>query len=499
MFCDYTITPDVVGFGKDSNIVLAEKDKKKYALKIFKAPNAIYNPIEVDIQFKLKDDYLLKGEDIIVPGQCDLQAPGIVSKYYPIRLKDTLKDLSLSYKEKKKIMIDLAKGMKTLHKNNYLYLDCKVENCVLEKKKEGYNGVLIDFGLSSFAPKGIEDGIMTLQRRIDPLYTPPECIKLHEEGYFYNNKSDIWCLGVTYLLMLIDNEEYLPSYLVKDTTFPDFTDLADFYLCNLTEENIVKYMEENIVPKIRHFEIKNPEERKNMLGLLMKMIRINAKKRITIDEVINDPCFRGEDKNDKSKKEAIKNISLQEVQFDYYIGIYNIIEYLQEHFEKECIGIFFMTLDIYLRNIYELTINFEDFEYESMENLAKNCCLIAFKYYNWSELKNYPPNLSKKLYSEEFAKDEAIIYKRIDGKINEERYFSNAKNMKELKEIYKFFIQKKKNPDDNIEFINDFTRYVINGNIIDYLNKDGKEFIDRFDIRGKNDIFKIKIRDFFLN
>jgi hypothetical protein len=115
-------------------------------------------------------------------------------------------------------------------------------------------------------------------------------------------------------------------------------------------------------------------------------------------------------------------------------------------------------------------------------------------------MKNaYDKGLGKKLYSEEFAKDEAIIYKRIDGKINEERYFSNAKNMKELKEIYKFFIQKKKNPDDNIEFINDFTRYVINGNIIDYLNKDGKEFIDRFDIRGKNDIFKIKIRDFFLN
>jgi serine/threonine protein kinase len=495
MFCNYTITPDIVGFGKDSNIVLAEKDKKQYALKIFKQPNAIYNPIEVDIQFKLKDEYLLKGEDILEPGMCDLSSPAIVSKYYPIRLKDTLKFLSL--KEKKKIMIDLAKGMKTLHKNKYLYLDCKIENCVLEKKKDSYNGILIDFGLSSFAPKGIEDGIMSLQRRINPYYTPPECIKMYDEGYFYNDKSDVWCLGITYLLMLIDNQEYLPDSIVKDTTMPDFTNLADFYLCNLTEANIKKYMEENIVPKIRHPEVNIPEELNNVLGLLTKMIRINTKKRITINEVINDPFFKGEDKNDKSKRDEMKNISLQDVQFDYYIGVYIIIDYLKEHFEKECIGIFFMALDIFLRNIYELTMKFEEFEYETMEKLAKNCCLISFKYYNWSELKNYPPSLTKKLYSEEFAKDEAIIYKRLNGKINEERYFSNAKNKQELKEVYKVFIQQKKNPEDNIEFINDFTRYIINANIINYLNKDGKEYIDRFDIRDKNDIFKFKIREFF--
>jgi serine/threonine protein kinase len=495
MFCNYTITPDIVGFGKDSNIVLAEKDKKQYALKIFKQPNAIYNPIEVDIQFKLKDDFLLKGEDIIEPGMCDLSSPAIASKYYPIRLTDTLK--ILTYKEKKKIMIDLAKGMKTLHKNNYLYLDCKIENCVLEKKKDGYNGILIDFGLSSYAPKGIENGIMTLQRRMNPYYTPPECIRLYDEGYFYNDKSDIWCLGVTYLLMLIDNQEYLPDSIVKDTTMPDFTNLADFYLCNLTEENVVEYMEKNIFPKIRHPEVKTPGERKDVLGLLMDMIRINTKKRITINQVINHPFFKGEDKSDKSKKEQIKNISLQDVQYDYYIGIYTIIEYLKEHFEKESVVLFFMSLDIYLRNVYSLTLNFEDFNYEEMQKLAKNCCLISFKYYNWSELTNYSPVLTKKLYSPEFSKDEAIIYKRLDGKINEERYFSNAKNKQELKEVYKVFIQNKKKSEDNIEFINDFTRYVINGNIINYLNKDGKEFIERFDIREKNNIMSIKIREFF--
>ena len=471
MFCDYTINPDIIGTGKDSNVFLAEKDKKMYALKVFKSPNAIYNPIELDIQFRLRNESLLHGEDILEPGACDLVSPGIISKYYPERLKNQLQ--FLSYKEKKKIMLDLAKGMKCLHTNKYLYLDCKLENCVLEKKKDGtYKGILIDFGLSSYAPKGIEDGIMSIQRRIDAHYTPPECIKLYDEGYFYNNKSDIWCLGITYMLMMIDNTEYLPSSIVKDTTIPDFTNLAEFYLCNLTDDVIVEYMNETIKPKIRHPEIKVEKEYINLMGLLLNMIKLNSNKRITINEVINHEFFKDENKNDECKKEVIKNISLQDVQFDYYIGVYTMIDYFKEHFGNAWIGLFFMTLDIYLRYVYILTVEFEEFDFNEMEKLAKNCCLIAFKYYNWSELKNYPESLSKKLFSEEFVKQETLIYKKLKGRINEERYFSNAKNKQELKEIYKVFIQQKKNPEDNIEFINDFTRYIINANIVNYLNNE---------------------------
>ena len=86
----------------------------------------------------------------------------------------------------------------------------------------------------------------------------------------------------------------------------------------------------------------------------------------------------------------------------------------------------------------------------------------------------------------------------MNGKINEERYFSNAKNKKELQEVYKFFIQQSKNPDNNLEFITEDTKYVININIINYLNVDAKDFINRFDIREKSNLWNIKVRDFFL-
>ena len=47
--CEYSFSDELIGLGKDAEVKLIEKDKKKYALKIFKNPNAIYNPIEVDI------------------------------------------------------------------------------------------------------------------------------------------------------------------------------------------------------------------------------------------------------------------------------------------------------------------------------------------------------------------------------------------------------------------------------------------------------------------
>jgi hypothetical protein len=496
MACEYNFTNEKIGFGKDADIFLIEKEKKKYALKKFKQPSAIYNPVEVDIQFKLKNEFLIKGEDILPPGICDMNSPGLVSQLYSIRLKDQLQ--YLSYKEKKNIMIDLAKGMRCLHNNKYLYLDCKLENCMLKKEKDGYKGVLIDFGLSSYIPKEIEKGILTIQRRINSYYTPPECIKEYDEGYYYNNKSDIWCLGIVFMLILTDNAEYLPDYIVKDTVLPDFTNLAQFYLDNLSESNLFDYMEKNVYDKIRHPEAKNEEERKNILDLMVGMIRINEKKRFTISEVLNRPFFKDTNKVDKCEKETIGNISLKDVEYEYYFGIYTIINYLREHFEKQCVSILFMAIDLYLRNVYKLTLQFKEFNFEEANKLAKNCCLIAFKYYNWSELKNYPKELSEKLYSKDFVKEEAIIYKRLKV-INTERYFENAKNKRELKKIYIEFIQESSEPEENIEFIVNDKRYRINDNIVNYLDKDPVDFIRRFDYREKEKIWDIQIRDFFSN
>lgn len=494
--CEYSFSDELLGLGKDAEVKLIEKDKKKYALKIFKNPNAIYNPIEVDILFRLKSENLLKGDDILEPGVCSLNSPGLVTPFIGLNTKDNLQ--FMTYKDKKKIMLDMAKGMRCIHNNKYLYLDCKLENTMLKKEKGEYKGVLIDFGLSSYTPKGIEKGILSLQRRIKGVYTPPECIKEYDEGFFYNNKSDIWTLAITYMLIITDNYHFIPSNIVKDVTYPDFTDLAEFYLTYFNEDCIEKYMTDMILPKIRHDEVKinKSDETKKLLGLLINMMRINEKKRFSIQDVMNSSFFKEENKADKCEKDVVKNISLADVEPEYFIGIYIIIDYLKEHFPREGINIFFLAIDLYLRCVYELTTEFVIFEYENAKILAKNCALIAFKYYNWSELKRFPEELTKKLYIGEFPKDEAILYKKLNGKIREERYFENAKSEKELIGVYNYFIRAKKS-DAKIEFVINETMYTINSNILSYLNQDGAKFLEKMNLDQKNNIFNISIRDFF--
>ncbi len=52
---------------------------------------------------------------------------------------------------------------------------------------------------------------------------------------------------------------------------------------------------------------------------------------------------------------------------------------------------------------------------------------------------------------------------------------------------------------ENIEFEAEEGNYgEINGNIINYLNKNGTEFIKSLDFREKENIWNIEIRDFFV-
>ena len=95
--------------------------------------------------------------------------------------------------------------------------------------------------------------------------------------------------------------------------------------------------------------------------------------------------------------------------------------------------------------------------------------------------------------SDEFILNEVRLYKTLNGRINEERYFSNAKSHIELFEVYKNMIYPYRE-DTELKINDDLT---INKNIINYLNQDGKKFIDSFNLRDKDDLSRITIEKFF--
>lgn len=89
----------------------------------------------------------------------------------------------------------MLKAINYIHKLNIIHRDLKPENILLESKKvDNFDIKISDFGLSCFfdPKKGLGDHVGS------PSYMAPEIIK----GEKYNEKVDIWSIGViTYILL----------------------------------------------------------------------------------------------------------------------------------------------------------------------------------------------------------------------------------------------------------------------------------------------------------
>jgi hypothetical protein len=215
------------------------------------------------------------------------------------------------------------------------------------------------------------------------------------------------------------------------------------------------------------------------------MLNIDPGRRFNIDQVLAHPFFGSGTTEEICKVKIIKNTPLTKMDKIYFEGIYDIIDYCQNKLYDRNVVVFFMAIDLFLR--------YFTIKDAPLLNLPKICCLSALKYHYWSELRDLTPEQYIDMTSDDFIIGEVRLYKILNGAINEERYFSNAKSHIELFEVYKNLIF------PYIEAIelkinNDL---YINKNIINYLNQDGKKFIDSFDLKDKDDLNELTIEKFF--
>ncbi|KIW76515.1 hypothetical protein Z517_11261 [Fonsecaea pedrosoi CBS 271.37] len=145
----------------------------------------------------------------------------------------------------------MAAALKYLHKKHVMHRDIKPENILV-----GIHGEIkiSDFGWSVHAPNNRRQ---TMCGTLD--YLPPEMLKPGSSDNFYNEKVDLWSLGVlTY------------EFLVGEAPFEDTTIMTQRRIarCDMTVPSFV-----------------SPEAK----DLIMRLLVLDPEKRIPLDDVLRHP------------------------------------------------------------------------------------------------------------------------------------------------------------------------------------------------------------------
>jgi serine/threonine protein kinase len=450
--CEYEFKSKPIGEGAYGQVSIVERRGMRYVLKKLVSKkneeSMIQNPVELDILFRLNSPHLVKGYDITVAGECDKKDMGIDTEYVEGDIFDDRK--KFTFEQKKKIMYDIACGLKCLHDNNYLHLDIKLENALYHKESKP-RGVLIDYGMCAFCPRGVETGIeLTNDKGTQDFSSPKMLSKNKKDLVNFNNKDDIWALALTYCMLLSsENDVFFDlDEISGKNTKEDAKKLYDYFKYYMSENHIDTYIRKNILKK----------KKDDMLAELLKeMLCLDETKRLSINQVINHPFFKEYENKNYCYPTAIEMTSLEDVKDKYFERIYEIIYYAKEFIPNRDPLIVFMAIDIYLRFIDKVTPEV----LAKIENPQIISLLIAAKYFSWGFVQ------------EEFdeailgaTKEENIIYKVINGNVKCERYYSNCKYIEDIKFIHMVFIDKKYES--------------FNPNLRHYLNKDGKSFIEKY-------------------
>jgi calcium-dependent protein kinase len=177
------------------------------------------------------------------------------------------------------IMFQLFSAINYCNQRKIMHRDLKPENIMIENKKlYGYIHIkVIDFGTATFYQKGNEK-----QLAGTPYYIAPEVLDKN-----YNEKCDIWSLGVIMYLLLVG------KYPFHGKTSEEIFD----NIKNCKYDKKILFNDKNISNEARE--------------LLFKLLIVNPNERIDINDAVNDKWFKKlkiKEKLSEIKPSTIKSI-----------------------------------------------------------------------------------------------------------------------------------------------------------------------------------------------
>ena len=177
--------------GKAYAIKVIDKSKSRsstYKENMFEKELEILQNIDHPNLIKLYDHYDTKSSLYLVT---ELASEGDLFD----RVVTLKKRKALSEKDASHLVQQLVSAVQYLHNKNIVHRDLKPENILIDSTEDGKDIVKIcDFGLATF----IQSGQLLETVCGTPTYVAPEI--LTEEGY--NEKADIWAVGVIMYILL---------------------------------------------------------------------------------------------------------------------------------------------------------------------------------------------------------------------------------------------------------------------------------------------------------
>ena len=219
-------------------------EKNKINIKELKEEIEEIKKINSDNLVKIKEIIESKNKLYIIMDLCSFD----LKNYLLIR------DKPLSINEIKEILLQLNNILKKLNEINKININIKISNIFIDLNE--INKVSIKLSYLNIN-KFIDDSEILLKKQIS-LTTPPEI--LNEQ--LYNNKNDIWSLGI--IIYYILNKKY--PY----------------------EGNSEHNLYQNIISN-QNIELNEDEELNN---LLKRMLKVNINERISWEDYFNHSFFK---------------------------------------------------------------------------------------------------------------------------------------------------------------------------------------------------------------